>query len=142
MLLENEAIGSAHWILTECRMVKPGDTVVEDESTLCVVQTDKTTADIKSRVSGQVAKLFYAEGAVAKVGQPLIEFITESSGADVGSTAAVSTPLPNAVGTTAAAATPRPPSAMLPNGEKPLATPAVRRILREHNLDIRCGICC
>ncbi|WP_416353008.1 dihydrolipoyllysine-residue acetyltransferase [Agrilactobacillus fermenti] len=53
-------------------MVKPGDTINEDD-TLLEVQNDKSVEEIPSPVTGKVVKLIANEGDTVEVGQPLVE---------------------------------------------------------------------
>ncbi|OAL46319.1 2-oxo acid dehydrogenase acyltransferase [Pyrenochaeta sp. DS3sAY3a] len=65
--------------ITECQIikwfVKPGD-VVEQFEALCEIQSDKATVEITSRFDGTVKKLHYAEDDMAVVGKPLVEIET------------------------------------------------------------------
>ncbi|HEU4382045.1 MAG TPA: dihydrolipoamide acetyltransferase family protein [Anaeromyxobacteraceae bacterium] len=57
--------------------VKPGDEVAEDQP-LVEVMTDKATVTIPSPRRGRVTKLFWKEGDVAKVHEPLLELEVEA----------------------------------------------------------------
>lgn len=52
--------------------VEPGATV-EEFSPLCEVQSDKASVEITSRFSGVVKKLYYEAGEMAKVGKPFVD---------------------------------------------------------------------
>ncbi len=53
-------------------MVKPGDTINEDD-TLLEVQNDKSVEEIPSPVTGTIKKILVDEGTVASVGDVLVE---------------------------------------------------------------------
>src|SRR5699024_5280943 len=53
-------------------MVKPGDTINEDD-TLLEVQNDKSVEEIPSPVTGTVKNILVDEGTVANVGDTLVE---------------------------------------------------------------------
>ena len=109
---------------------------------MCEVQTDKATTDISSRYSGEVVKLCYQKGEMAKVGTPLVFLRTKNAAA----TTAAAPAAPAASAATAAAAAPAASSAVAaaPAGEsavlgsdgKVLATPAVRRIAKESGVNL------
>ncbi len=130
--------------------VKVGDMIVEDQ-VMADVMTDKATIEIPSPVHGKVLALGGAAGQVMAVGSELIRIEVEGAGnVDANAAAPVAaapTTPPPATATTKAAttavekpapvtSTPAPvaakPSSSLPgaaraNGEKPIASPAVRR---------------
>lgn len=135
--------------------VKVGDMIVEDQ-VMADVMTDKATIEIPSPVHGKVLALGGAAGQVMAVGSELIRIEVEGAGnVDANAVAPVAaaptTPAPAAKPATTpavaekaapATATPAPaavttqpvaaksnslPSAARANGEKPIASPAVRR---------------
>lgn len=136
------------------RFVKAGDKV-EEFDRLCEVQSDKASVEITSRFTGTIASLQYKVGDMARVGSPLVEIETGDDGA-VGEAvaapdaASASTPAPedglegrshviqdmNAVAAMMEA--PTAVKAEIPTAEHLLtfATPAVRRVARENNVDI------
>ncbi|KAF9941634.1 hypothetical protein BGZ67_004465 [Mortierella alpina] len=144
--------------ITECEViqwfVKAGDKV-EEFDRLCEVQSDKASVEITSRFTGTIATLQYKVGDMARVGSPLVEIETGDDGA-VGEAVAApdavsaSTPAPedglegrshviqdmNAVAAMMEA--PKAVKAEIPTAEHLLtfATPAVRRVARENNVDI------
>src|SRR6187402_3162989 len=61
-------------------LVKEGDAVVEDQP-LVEVMTDKATVTIPSPKKGKVAKLYGAEGSIAKVHETLISIDLEGGAA-------------------------------------------------------------
>ncbi|SPO41224.1 related to CHL1 - protein of the DEAH box family [Pseudozyma flocculosa] len=146
--------------ITECEVVKwfikAGETVQEFDP-ICEVQSDKASVEITSRYAGVVTKLMYGEGDVARVGTPLCEIEVESEVEDdVGAAAPSqgSTPPEAESGQLKGEAQQptndsqvgekkvelegfiaTPPSQKRDKGEI-LATPAVRRVSREHNIDL------
>ena len=118
--------------------VQEGDAVQEGQP-LCEVQSDTATAEIPSRYDGVVLRRCYPEGAIAKVGQPLMDMtvsqpLTDTAG-NSGSTAASNVAQPAAA--EAAAAGPAWVPEPAEGGAKALATPAVRAIAREKGVDLR-----
>ncbi|WNO60943.1 dihydrolipoyllysine-residue acetyltransferase [Rheinheimera sp. MMS21-TC3] len=121
--------------IVECEVVEwlvaEGDEIVEDQP-VCDVMTDKALVQIPAKYSGVVTKLYYAKGEIAKVHQPLFamqhagsgKVVAATSSAPAVNTAAAAVNNKEAVATTTAA-----------NG-KALASPAVRRLARELNVDI------
>ena len=94
--------------------VQPGDTVVEDQP-LADVMTDKATVEIPSPVAGKVISLGGKAGDVLAVGAELIRLEVAGEGN---------------VCAAAVAAEPKPAP-----GEKPLASPAVRRYAWDRGID-------
>ena len=109
--------------------MKEGDRV-EQFSKICEVQSDKAAVEITSRYDGVVTKLYYKPGDVAKVGSALVDITTSSK---------VSSPVTPSISNT----TPAPPPAKVElrptssNHELTFSTPAVRRVAKEHNIDLR-----
>lgn len=130
--------------------VQPGDLVKEDQ-VLADVMTDKATVEIPSPVAGKVAALGGEPGKLMAVGAELIRLEVEGegnvkAGASVAAAVAAPAAKPEAVAMRSAPASPpaSPPSAredapeplqpprttpapMRAPGEKPIASPAVRR---------------
>lgn len=131
------------------RFVKTGDKI-EEFDRLCEVQSDKASVEITSRFTGTVAELKYKVGDMAKVGSPLVDIETGDAAVEEAAPVAASTPTPedglkgrshviqdmNAV----AAMMDDIPAAKaeIPTAEHILtfATPAVRRVAKENNVDI------
>jgi 2-oxoisovalerate dehydrogenase E2 component (dihydrolipoyl transacylase) len=118
-------------------LVAVGDTVAEDQS-LAVVMTDKASVEIPSPVAGTVARLAGEVGQMLAVGAELI-------GIEAGEGQAIATASETpatATGETPAGETPAgetPATAEPPvrrGGEKPLASPSVRRQARERGVDL------
>jgi 2-oxoisovalerate dehydrogenase E2 component (dihydrolipoyl transacylase) len=125
--------------------VKPGDKVAEDQP-LVDVMTDKATVEITSPVAGLVASIHGEPGQMAAVGGALVTFDVE--GAPV---AAAPAPVEAKAATPESKAAPkaapvapaksnvtvsRPTVARVP-GERPLASPAVRRRARELGVELQ-----
>ena len=129
--------------------VKVGDVITEDQ-VMADVMTDKATIEIPSPVNGKVLALGGAAGQVMAVGSELIRIEVEGAGnvdantaaAPVAVAAPIAAPAPvvvekpnpapavvsksiNAITPSKAAASA--PAAARSNGEKPIASPAVRR---------------
>jgi len=135
--------------IVECELVewliKEGETIVEDQP-VADVQTDKALVQIPAMHSGVVYKLHYAQGEIAKVHQPLFSMHVEG-GQSVAITSAVANTANN---TSIASAAAKPvetsvkvssaPNRHLSDEDKRrlriAASPAVRRLLRENQLDI------
>ena len=127
----------ARWLKAE------GDSIGKDEN-LAELETDKVTLDVPSPVSGKVVSLAVAEGATVDA-NAVLAIIEEGAAGTAGTPAAETTPAPAAAGTPAAETTPAPaksapaPEPAAPvepsvSGDMPLS-PAVRRLVDEHNLD-------
>jgi len=111
---------------------KAGDTVKTDEP-LFDVETDKVSTEIPAPMAGVLAEILVAEGVTASVGTRLA-VIRESGEAVAQSAATVQAAAPSVRGaTTAAAARARP--ARPDAGER--LSPVVRRLIAEHDLDVR-----
>lgn len=121
-------------------LVKPGDTVAEDQP-LVEVMTDKVTAEIPSPVSGVIQETFGAAGEVIKVGAVIAVIET----ADAASAPKQSKKTEKKAEATTAAATNGSSRAMtavsqpaIPQSasRKVLAAPATRRLARELGVDL------
>src|SRR5579884_2503087 len=100
---------------------KPGDRIERDEPLVEVI-TDKVNAEIPSPVAGTLERINAAEGTVVAVGQE-IAYVTVAGEAR-----------PEAVGVTS-----RSEAETVSDGdqETPRTSPLVRKLAREHNLDLR-----
>lgn len=143
--------------------VKTGDAVAEDQP-LVDVMTDKATVEITSPQAGVVAVLHGQPGDMAPVGGPLVELDTAGEAGAAPAPAPAPAPVPAAAAAPAPAPEPAaearpaprpdpvrmhsrtpPPldfaaGAAVPvrrEGERPLASPAVRRRAREMGIDLR-----
>jgi 2-oxoisovalerate dehydrogenase E2 component (dihydrolipoyl transacylase) len=110
--------------------VKPGDKISQFDR-LLEVQSDKATVDITSRYDGVVAKLHHKVGEMAPTGKPLldIELFPESPGETRAAAPSATASPPSSPAPESSAANDDDPHSL-----RALATPAVRRIAREHGL--------
>ncbi len=136
--------------IVECELVewlvKEGEAIVEDQP-IADVMTDKALVQIPSMHSGVVQKLYYKQGEIAKVHSPLFAMTTEgdSASSSVAEVKAESEAKPVAAKTDTSAAVASvvvAPSAheakqvaQSANG-KAVASPAVRRVARELDINI------
>ena len=146
-------------------LVKEGDTV-EQYDPLFEVVTDKVNAEVPAEVAGTITKIMVPDGETVKVGTPLAEIASDGDGtAPAESTPeAEAAPAETAPAEEAQAEAPSEPPAQTaeaapseaqlteeaaaPAAPEPAApdaaagdgsvrmTPAVRRLVREHNIDI------
>jgi 2-oxoisovalerate dehydrogenase E2 component (dihydrolipoyl transacylase) len=124
--------------IVECELVewlvKEGELVEEDQA-VADVQTDKALVQIPSKHAGRVEKLYVKQGDIAKVHAPLFQIVvTEDGEADQARREAPSVQQP-----AEPAKVEHVSQSIAPNDSatrKVLATPAVRRIARENNVDI------
>ncbi|KAI9209080.1 2-oxoacid dehydrogenases acyltransferase-domain-containing protein [Polychytrium aggregatum] len=133
--------------ITECEViqwfVKEGERV-EQFTRIAEVQSDKAAVEITSRFDGVVKKLHYKVGQMAKVGAPLVDIDTDEAD-DAAAEPTPSTPAPAAaaapVAATPAAKGAAQPAAAAAEAEtddsQVFATPAVRRVAKENNVDLR-----
>jgi len=102
------------------------------------VMTDKALVQIPAMHTGTVAKLYYAKGDIAKVHAPLFSVTRSASGTVSNATTVETVVAAKEVQTIVAKQAPQEtiaPVAKKGNG-KALASPAVRRVARELNVDI------
>ncbi|HVA89154.1 MAG TPA: dihydrolipoamide acetyltransferase family protein [Chloroflexota bacterium] len=126
-------------------LVRVGDSVKLDQA-LAEVQTDKVLVELPSPAAGTIRALRVSEGTVAPVGAVLFELEETAVGAPASAPATGtrdSAPTPttaSAVGSNGAAAPGLTPDDWAPVGVAPvrkaLATPVVRRLAREQNIDL------
>lgn len=122
-------------------LVKEGDIITEDQP-VCDVMTDKALVQIPSKYNGRVERLYYGKGDIAKVHEPLFAIYVKSDEmvASITATASATT---TAVAPTVTSAAAVPPAskhqaevpATAAKG-KAVASPAVRRLAREMNIDL------
>ena len=135
--------------IVECELVEwlvsEGETVVEDQP-IADVMTDKALVQIPAMHCGVIDKLFYKQGEIAKVHEPLFSMVPDGSDAP-------SAPVENSSDTpvetaqvekteekkTSTAITEQEPqvAAQTKTNGKAIASPAVRRVARE--LDVNIG---
>lgn len=137
--------------IVECEIVKwnvaEGDTIQEDQSVV-EVMTDKAVVEIPAKNAGVVHKLYYKQGDIAKVHAPLFALALEGvETAQINlqpkepereQKTAVSSPESFSTGAEVAASKWQngsfEPPVVIPG--KVLASPAVRRVARENNIDL------
>ncbi|KAI6234149.1 Dihydrolipoamide acetyltransferase component of pyruvate dehydrogenase complex [Aphelenchoides fujianensis] len=113
--------------------VKVGDKVNEFDN-ICEVQSDKAAVTITSRYEGVIKKLYYKVDDVARVGSPLIDIeVGEDASEETNTNEAHLPDEPPPKPSDHKEAADEQPS----GGSKFLATPAVRRLIKEHGIDIR-----
>lgn len=132
--------------IVECEvvdwLVSEGDIIEEDQAVVDVM-TDKALVQIPAKHAGKVVKLYYAKGEIAKVHQPI--FAIEVAGSNATNTNAATSVEAAKVAPVVATATQKTATqttsiqsnvdATVTNG-KALASPAVRRVARELNVNI------
>jgi len=146
--------------IVECEIVKwnvsEGDQIEEDQAVV-EVMTDKAVVEIPAKNAGVVHKLYHAQGDIAKVHTPLFALLVAGEGAAADSnqqaavvgTSTVSAQSGDATGQQKASSKDKRTADITPSkfkeGEyeppvviegKVLASPAVRRVAREHNIDL------
>ncbi|MEQ3514200.1 dihydrolipoyllysine-residue acetyltransferase [Pseudoalteromonas sp. BZB3] len=118
--------------IVECEIVEwlvsEGDTIVEDQA-VCDVMTDKALVQIPAKYDGVVEKLYYQKGEIAQVHSPLFQM--RLAGGNV-QTSSVAESKPAAKAKTQNTAV----KTQLPKNGKAIASPAVRRLAREQDIDI------
>ncbi|KJZ13768.1 dihydrolipoamide acetyltransferase [Marinomonas sp. S3726] len=132
--------------IVECELVdwhiSEGMAVTEDQS-VADVMTDKALVEITSMYTGTISKLYYAKGEIAKVHQPLFEIEVaddESTSVDtneqvVEAPAIVANSDINTLEPQTVPDSETQISALANTG-KAIASPAVRRLARENNIEI------
>jgi len=124
--------------IVECEVVKwlvaDGQNIVEDQPVV-EVMTDKALVEIPAKYSGVVTKLYYAQGDIAKVHSPL--FAMQITGEDEQS-ATVAKKQDTQVEAAEVEATAKQDTKDTAKSEsgKALASPAVRRLARELEIDL------
>jgi 2-oxoisovalerate dehydrogenase E2 component (dihydrolipoyl transacylase) len=141
--------------IVECELVewlvKEGETIAEDQP-IADVMTDKALVQIPSMHSGVVQKLYYKQGEIAKVHSPLFAMIADdvAPAADVAvskaaatETVIVASPVETNSPTTPTASTASSSEVSheqvqtnVTDKGKALASPAVRRVARELDINI------
>ncbi|PBP15521.1 2-oxoacid dehydrogenase acyltransferase [Diplocarpon rosae] len=139
--------------IRECEIIQwfvEPEAQVEEWDKLCEVQSDKASVEITSRFAGVIKKLHYEAGEMAKVGKPLVDIdiqgeseqedITALAGA--GGESETQTQKTSHPESTEPRSSPKISSLtqkpILPKGKHAsLATPAVRHLTKELDVDIR-----
>jgi len=134
--------------ISECEVLKWYVEVgkeIQQFDMICEVQSDKATAEITSPYEGTITRIYYEVGDMAKVGTPLVDIKVTGEDAQI---------TEEAIAAVEETAIP-PPSPDGPEGRRDhganseyqtlqtrsgplqvLATPAVRRIAKEHNVNL------
>ena len=124
--------------IVECEVVKwlvaEGDNIVEDQAVV-EVMTDKALVEIPAKYSGVVAKLYYAEGDIAKVHTPLFAMET-SDDSQAATRSKVEAPVEEPKVISSNPSTSEVTNNSKPSNGKALASPAVRRLARELDIDL------
>ena len=132
--------------IVECELVewlvKEGETVVEDQP-IADVMTDKALVQIPAMHTGVIEKLFYKQGDIAKVHEPLFSMITtESENAEVSKEVNDEPAVKQAQETVKEIVNKEINKEKLPVAEprkvngKSIASPAVRRVARELDVNL------
>ena len=140
--------------IVECEvvdwLVKEGDMIAEDQP-VCDVMTDKALVQIPAKYAGKVVKLYTAKGDIAKVHAPLFAIERVNDQAPAVSVAQAAAPVAASHASHASSAVAAAvPAASANNGTHPgsnhvvnhvanakaVASPAVRRLARELNVDL------
>jgi pyruvate dehydrogenase E2 component (dihydrolipoamide acetyltransferase) len=122
-------------------MVKPGDTI-RPEQPLVTLESDKASMEVPSPLGGVVSELKVKLGDKVSEGTVILTLLTEAGAA--ASTAAPKPAAPPASAPAAPAPPIQAPAGMQPaasvadtNLEIPYAGPSVRKLAREHGIDLR-----
>jgi pyruvate dehydrogenase E2 component (dihydrolipoamide acetyltransferase) len=110
-------------------LVKPGDTVEEDQGVV-ELMTDKATVTVPAPRAGKVVSLHGKEGEIAKVHNLLLTLEVSGAAAAVAAPAHAASSAPAATSVAAA------PARAVESTAKVLATPVTRRMAREHGIDL------
>lgn len=129
--------------IVECEVVKwlvtEGQNIIEDQPVV-EVMTDKALVEIPAKYSGVVTKLYYAEGNIAKVHSPLFAMQVIEDGAEQQLASELTEKSQN-TDVHKSANSELPPLQTTVNiakkeSGKALASPAVRRLARELDIDL------
>ena len=130
--------------IVECEVVKwlvtQGQEIIEDQPVV-EVMTDKALVEIPAKYSGMVTTLYYAEGDIAKVYSPLFamqitdeNLVPQQDTSSVKGVETTETNVSNTVTTVTSKLTHT--DTEKKNTGKALASPAVRRLARELEIDL------
>ena len=123
---------------------KPGDTIAVGDI-LVEIETDKATMEYEAYEAGTLAEILLPEGGVASIGTPIALLDNGTSApapAHVASPEVVGAEPSTDVVASAERSLPVTPGAPVPtetqeDAERRIASPLVRRLAREHGLDLR-----
>ena len=117
---------------------KVGDSVQRDEP-LFEISTDKVDAEIPSPAAGTLSEIKVEAGSTVQINT--VVAVIGGGAAKASAPAAAAAPVPaatsNAAASAAASAAPAAPSAEGAHGERLRSSPLVRKIAKEHQLDLR-----
>ncbi|MDX1605911.1 MAG: 2-oxoglutarate dehydrogenase complex dihydrolipoyllysine-residue succinyltransferase [Candidatus Competibacterales bacterium] len=113
---------------------KPGDSVKRDEN-LVDLETDKVVLEIPAPADGVMGEILQEDGATVSAGD-VIAKIEEGDGASSGGGSAESAPAPSQQPSTPPSETTSAPAAAESTPDLDELSPAVRRLVAEHNLDV------
>ncbi|PRT54733.1 Lipoamide acyltransferase component of branched-chain alpha-keto acid dehydrogenase complex, mitochondrial [Wickerhamiella sorbophila] len=116
-------------------MIQPGARL-EEFDPVCELQSDKATVEITSRFSGVVKKLHYDVGDMAQVGQPLLDMEVADNTVTDEPEPVQNTQEQDSLAPATESEPVEPPQHPTSDFIKALATPAVRRLCRENDIDI------
>lgn len=126
--------------IVECEVVKwlvtEGENIIEDQAVV-EVMTDKALVEIPAKYSGVVTKLYYAEGNIAKVHSPLFSMRPSNDNSEQLDLSAPTVTI-EAIGVKSANTSINDTSSIDEKikTSKALASPAVRRLAKELEVDI------
>ncbi|MEK9594529.1 MAG: 2-oxoglutarate dehydrogenase complex dihydrolipoyllysine-residue succinyltransferase [Rhodospirillaceae bacterium] len=122
-------------------MKQAGEGVAVDEP-LVELETDKVTLEVNAQTAGTLAEIMVAEGATVEVGAILGMIAEGAVAAPAAPATAAAAPAPTAAPAAPAPApaappapTPAVPPAAVPPAQVQVLSPAVRRLVEEHNLN-------
>jgi pyruvate dehydrogenase E2 component (dihydrolipoamide acetyltransferase) len=115
---------------------KVGDTVEKDES-LFEISTDKVDAEIPSPVAGVLTEIKAAEGETVQIN--VVVAVIGGSGISGGDdrTPGTTEIAPKLAVKSSAEIEPAPPATLIDDGRKIKSSPLVRKIAKEHNVELR-----
>src|SRR5690349_12933602 len=127
---------------------KEGDPIAKDEPIVEII-TDKINIELPAPSAGTLGKITIPEGTVAQVGQELGQILAQGESMPQGGAKQAEAPKPETrpaapspsggAGTPSRAPAPQASSTAVAehvNGEEQRVSPAVRKLLKEHNLDV------
>lgn len=124
--------------IVECEIVEwlvsEGDEVKEDQPVV-EVMTDKATVEIPAKDDGTVVKLYHQKGDIAEVHKPLFA-LAPAGGVSEPSQASGGAEQPNTSATSTAASEGGAKAPTAARQGKAVASPAVRRLARENDINI------
>ena len=115
---------------------RPGDPVRRDEN-LVDLETDKVVLEVPSTVDGTLGRILVPEGETVQAGDLLCEIEEGKVPASPRPAVKPAPETPPAANATAPAATPQPERPAASDDNEPVLTPAVRRMVKEMNIDPR-----